>query len=187
MSLERRDQLVEHILETRPILRAFVRPQPGDLVAGSWDLLAYSFQRGFEIMWDQARSDQSGLLVRPLLMLWRQSVELAIKSAIGEIMGGIDHKLSHNLCKLFTQLLKARAAVGYCDDNEHMHDVRSMVALVQSFDPFADRFRYPTKKGGEPFEGIEVDLDELFQAHWIIVTWCEGAAVEVRKFRFVDY
>jgi hypothetical protein len=54
---------------------------------------------------------------------------------------------------------------------------------VQSFDPFADRFRYPSTKDGKPFEGIAADLDELFQAHWIIVTWCEGAAIEVRESR----
>jgi hypothetical protein len=186
MSIERRDQLVEHIVETQPELRAFVRRLPNDLVAGSWDLLAYSFQRGFEVMWDHARSDSSGLLLRPLLLLWRQSVELAIKCAITEIAGGLDPKLGHNIEGLFAQLLKDRAAAGYSDNDDHTRSVAAMVALVQSFDPFADRFRYPTTKGGKPFEGITADLDELFQAHWIIVTWCEGAVIEIKEARFVD-
>lgn len=45
-----------------------------------------------------------------------------------------------------------------------------MIARVQSFDPFADRFQYPAQRNGKPSIGIDVDLDELFQAHWTIVT-----------------
>ena len=48
MSLQRRDELIDHIVETQPRLAGFVRPQPSDLMAGSWELLSYSFQRGFE-------------------------------------------------------------------------------------------------------------------------------------------
>jgi hypothetical protein len=92
-------------------------------------------------MWDLAQTDSSGLLLRPLLLLWRQSVELAIKAAIIEIAGGFDKKLSHYLDKLFAQLRKGRAALGYCDDDEYMNRVADMVALVQEFDPYADRFR----------------------------------------------
>ena len=183
MSLERRDQLVEHIVETQPELRDFVRRQPYDLTAGSWDLLSYSFQRGFEVMWDNARVDMSGLLLRPLLVLWRQSVELSLKAAIKEIAGEIGQNPDHDLSKLFAQVLEARAGIGYCDDDEYTRNVRDMIALVQSFDPFADRFRYPAARGGEPFEGIATDFDELFQAHWTIVTWCEGATIEVVESR----
>lgn len=180
MSLEHREALVEHIVEAQPSLRGFVRDVPTDLTAGSWDLVSYSFERGFEAMWDLARVDHSGLLLRPLLLLWRQSVELAIKSAVLEIAGRINGKPGHNLQRLFEQLLKARAAAGCCDDDDLTRDVQAMIALVQSFDPFADRFRYPGEKGGKPYEGIDVDLDELFQAHWIIVTWCEGSVIELK-------
>ncbi len=62
---------------TSPSGRVFVRETSGDMLAGSWDLVSYSFQRGFEAMWDLARVDHSGLLHLPLLSLWRQSVELA--------------------------------------------------------------------------------------------------------------
>ena len=97
----------------------------------------------------------------------------------------MDRKLGHDLQGLFAHLRGERAALGYSDDDDLTRDVSSMVALVQSFDPFADRFRYPTTKGGKPFEGIDADLDELFQAHWIIVTWCEGAVVEVKESRIL--
>jgi HEPN domain-containing protein len=134
-------------------------------------------------MWDNALIDKSGLLIRPLLMLWRQSVELALKAAIMEIVGETGQNPGHDLSKLFVQLLKARADTGYCDDDEYTRDVQDMIAHVQSFDPFADRFRYPTSKRGEPFDGVDIDFDELFQAHWRIVTWCESAAIEVVESR----
>ncbi|WP_295193377.1 hypothetical protein [uncultured Brevundimonas sp.] len=181
MSLERRDRLIEQIVETQPRLTTFVRPLPSDMIAGSWDLLSYSFQRGFELMWDQACAESSGLLTRPLLSLWRQSVELALKASILEIAGSIPPKLSHNLRGLFERLLAERAALGHDDADDLARDVARMIDFVQTFDPFADRFRYPTSKNGTPFAGIAVDLDELFQAHWIIVTWCEGAALEARE------
>ena len=183
MSLERRDQLVERIVQTQPQLGGFVRPMSHDMLAGNWDLLAYSFERGFEVMWDRAQSDSSGLLLRPLLMLWRQSVELAIKAGIIDIAGEITGKPGHDLLKLFDLLLAARAELGFVDDDDLAREVRSMTAMVQSFDPFADRFRYPTSKGGKPFDGVAADLDELYQAHWIITTWCDGAASEVSETR----
>lgn len=183
MSLGYRERLIDRIVESRPALGTFVRRQPLDLTAGSWDMLSYSFQRGFETLWDQARVDRSGLLLRPLLLLWRQSVELAIKAAIREIAGGISGRPGHNLEKLFDLLIDARAAEGYVDDDDYTREVRAMVALVQSFDPFADRFRYPSSRGGAAFEGVAADLDELFQSHWMILTWCEGAALEVEEVR----
>lgn len=180
MSLQHREALVEQIAQTQPKLGAFVRDLSTDLTAGSWDLVSYSFERGFEALWDLARADHSGLLERPLLVLWRQSVELAIKSAVLEIAGEIDAKSGHDLQALFDQLLQARCAAGCRDDDDLTRDVSAMITLVQSFDPFSDRFRYPAKRDGKPYMGIAVDLDELFQAHWIITTWCEGAVLELR-------
>lgn len=180
MSNHRRDALIEEVVQTQPVLRAFVRDLSTDLVAGSWDLVSYSFQRGFEGLWDLARDDNSGLLERPLLSLWRQSVELAVKSAILEIAGNIRGNPGHNLKALFQQLLDIRAEEGCRDDDDLVQNVQAIIAEVQSFDPFADRFRYPADRSGAPYVGVSVDLDELFQAHWIITTWCEGAVMELR-------
>lgn len=185
MSLERRQQLEEQIVNEQPELSAFVRnlPSEHDMMSGSWDQLAYSFQRGFEMFWDVASAYHNDLFLHPLLALWRQSVELSLKAAITSIAGDIGGKPSHNLETLFGQLLTAREELGYLDDDELTDRVKGMVALVQSFDPEADRFRYPTSRTGQAFEGIAVDFDELYKAHWIIVTYCEGAAIEVEETR----
>lgn len=185
MSVRRRDELAEQIVQTQPTLRAFLRnvPHLENLVSWSWDLLSYSFQRGFETLWDHAWADHSGLLLHPLLLLWRQSVELALKAAIMELAGQIVGNPRHDLEALFAQLLGARAALGYCDDDDLADSVRAMVSLAQSIDPDADRFRYPTTMGGKLFEGVDADLEELFKTHWIIVTYCEGAALEVEESR----
>ena len=180
MSDQHRDALVEQIVQAQPSLGALVRDLSSDLAAGSWDLVSFSFQRGFEALWDAARKDHSGLLERPLLALWRQSVELAIKSAIVELARGIAGSPGHDLRKLFEQLLDIRTREGCCDDDELTREVVAMIAHVQSFDPSADRFRYPADRSGACYVGLSVDLDALFQAHWIITTWCEGAVLELR-------
>jgi len=181
MSIERRAQLAERIAEDQPALGAFVRKAPADMTAGSWDFLSYSFQRGFEAMWDQSAVDRSGLLLRPLLLLWRQSVELAIKATIMEMVGEIRIKASHDIQKLFEHLVAIISASSPYAEDDYTDKVRQMIILVQSFDPFADRFRYPTNGGGVAFDGVEADLDELYMAHWIITTWCEGAVLEVYR------
>jgi HEPN domain-containing protein len=185
MSLSRREELAEQIVEAQPALGAFVRevPRLENLVSWNWDALSYGFQRAFETLWDHAYADHTGLLLHPLLMLWRQSVELALKAAITENAGKIVGKPGHNLEALFEQLLTVRAERGFSDDDELAESVRAMVALVQSVDPFADRFRYPTAKGGKPFEAVDADLERLFQAQWTIVVYCEGAALEVEESR----
>jgi HEPN domain-containing protein len=185
MSLERREQLEEQIANEQPELRAFVRNFPAEhnMLSGSWDLMSFSFQRGFEAFWDVARAYHNDLLLHPLLALWRQSVELALKAAVVAIAGGIDGRPGHNLGALFRQLLDAREALGYLDKDDLTDRVKEMVALVQSIDPHADSFRYPSSRKGEPFEGVAADFDELYQAHWIIVTYCEGAAIEVEETR----
>ncbi|MCH4089878.1 hypothetical protein [Acetobacter sp.] len=184
VSFERRDLLAEKCMDLQPELRSFLRPNSGNPMTGSWEFLAYSFERGFEEMWDRAQLDRSrSVLDRPLLMLWRQSVELHIKSAIAYMVGDVKGGFGHDLNKLFIQLLRERAILGYCDDNDLTRCVQIMIAEVQSFDPFADRFRYPNKRNGQPFEDIEIDLDHLFQAHWMITTWCQGAEIEVEQSR----
>jgi len=181
MSLEKRDILVGHIVERQPALRKFLSKSEGCIIQGSWDLVSFSFQEGFEAMWDLARASNSGLLTMPLLSLWRQSIELALKSAIIEIVGSIENNPTHNLQKLFMMLKKVSTEKGLNQNDDLTRNVEAMIKEVQSFDRYADRFRYPTGRKNTPYEGIKVDLDDLFQAHWIIVTWCEGTVVELRE------
>jgi len=184
MSLERRDQLVEETVETQPALRSFVRNlPPGHVLMPGWETLSYGFQKAFETLWDHARADQSGLLLEPLLLLWRHSVELALKGAIISIHGTIDGRPGHNLEALFGQLIAARGELGFVDDDDLTAKVAAMIALTQRFDPTAERFRYPDRQDGQRFDGIAADLDEVFQAHWIIVTYCEGCELEVEEMR----
>lgn len=181
MSDELRNALIEHILDTQPSLRGFLKDAPLDIMAGSWDLVALSFQRGFEKMWDLVCMDHTGLLLRPLLSLWRQSVELTIKSAIFEVAGKIEGNPSHKLHELFIQLKVAIAKAGLRHDDQLALDVETMIEEIQSFDPTAARFRYPAEGKGHSFTGIEIDRNKVFQAHWIIVTWCEGITAEIRE------
>jgi len=177
MTLQHREALIERLEAERPSLLGFVKNCPAGM-GDSWDSVSFGFQRGFDEMWDLAWAG-NGLLDRPLLTLWRQSVELSLKSAIYYIEGTAEKKIGHNLSDLFDKVLKISTEAGLDQDNDLEKDVKAMIKHVQSFDLFATRFRYPADKKGNPYKGVDVNLEKLFQAHWIIVTWCEGTVVEL--------
>ncbi|KZK98965.1 hypothetical protein PsAD5_01588 [Pseudovibrio sp. Ad5] len=181
MSEQKRTALSDQIMEEYPSLEGFLHDLHTDLTSGSWDLVSYSFQTGFEKMWDVVKADQTDILVRPLLSLWRQSIELTVKSSILLLEGEFKGKAGHNLLVLFEQLKESANDKGLNVDNEITRKVSALFKNAQSVDPWADRFRYPTDKKGNKHVGIKVDLDELFQAHWMMVTWCEGVVVELRE------
>jgi hypothetical protein len=182
MESNKQELLVDEIMQNQPSLAKFlVDDHHVSLMSGSWDLYSYSFQKGFEAMWDLAATDQSGLLERPLLNLWRHSIELALKSTIREITEGSKEETVHNLNNLFQRLHDLAQEAGLDLSDDLTRDVKEMIGTAQSFDPRADRFRYPANAKGKTYQGINVDLDKLFQSHWIIVTWCEGVVVELRE------
>lgn len=184
MSQEQRDLLAQQIMDTQPSLSAFVHEHThDDMMTGNWDLLAYSYQRGFEALWDAALSDHSGLLISPLLLLWRQSVELSIKSAILSTAGAIDKSARHDLSGLFKNLLESREAEGFTHDDDLTRQVSDMIATIQTLDPFADRFRYPSSNAGVPYRSVEVELNSLFKSFWVVTTWCDGASIEIDEMR----
>lgn len=183
MSLQKREELVGKIVDEHLSLCGFIKDLPAGscVIAGSWSLVSFGFQQGFEAFWDLAYCDNRGLLNMPLLSLWRQSIELTLKCSILEIGGRLDKKSGHKLQDLFEELTIKSTDGGLDNDDDLTKNVREMIYYTQSFDPYADRFRYPSNKNGDPYEGIEIDLDKLFQAHWIIVTYCEGTVVELRE------
>lgn len=182
MSLERREALIDKISEKQPSIRNFLKDahQGMNLLSG-WEFSAFSFETGFEAMWDLARADNRGLMEMPLLSLWRQSIELNLKSAIIEIGGDLNENSGHDLIKLFKKLVELSSEQGLCNDDGHTQSVQKMIEFTQSFDRFSDRFRYPSNKHGEPYKPISIDLDKLFQAHFIIVSYCVGTCVELGR------
>lgn len=186
MSIERRTELLE-ALDSGPRFLQRVVLERTSIIAGNWDLAAYAYQLGFEALWDHAIDRTNGqdaercsaLVVLPLLMLWRQSVELSIKSAI-EGTTGRQPPRGHDLTKLFKRLLEARRERGglESDADDYTAEVKALVAEFQSLDARAERWRYPANKGGQAYVGVSVDLNRLFQAHAKITGWCDAASVE---------
>ena len=54
MSSEQRRLLGEQYMRQQPELRSLLKSRDHDLFSGSWAMLAYSFERGFEELWDAA-------------------------------------------------------------------------------------------------------------------------------------
>ncbi|SDR28517.1 hypothetical protein [Pseudovibrio sp. Tun.PSC04-5.I4] len=161
MSAQKRKALSDQIMEEYLYLEGFLRDSHTDLTSGSWDLVSYSFQIGFEKMWDVVKADQSDFLIRPLLSLWRQSIELTGKSSILEIKGEFKRNPGHNLLVLFEELKETATDKGLNMDDEITRKVSVLFKDAQSVDPWSDRFRYPTDSKGNKHVGIVVDLDEL--------------------------
>lgn len=181
MSSERRMELLEALVDGRPELRQVVTNRVG-LFEGNWDLVAYAYQQSFEALWDHAVTQTSGLAILPLLMLWRQSVELSIKAAI-EGTTGSQPPPGHGLTDLFDRLLEVRREHGglESDDDGYTAEVRLTVVEFQELDKRADRWRYPTDLKGKAHAGVSVDLDRLFQAHSLITGWCDASSIEAEQ------
>lgn len=184
MSRELRDQLIDALIAERPHMRKIVNDRQ-TMFEGDWDQVAHSYQCSFEVLWDHAlaQGGQSSIYVGPLMMLWRQSVELTIKAAIRETIRA-EPPGHHELTRLFDALLAARRGVGCLEDDDDAYTarVRDTVVEFQKVDDRADRFRYPTGKDGKPYAGFAVDIKRLFQAHWLITNWCDAASVEAEHY-----
>ena len=143
--------------------------------------MSYEFKEAFEELWGIARLGRT--MDNPLLFLWRHSVELSIKSALSYVARGLPKKLDHNIVNLFDELVKATEEAGLsCDDNL-TREVADLIKEFASFDPYADRYRYPTSRDGEPRDGLAIDLEKLFKAHSLIFCWCHGVHVEIETGR----
>lgn len=189
MSLEYRNQLLDAAVSAQPKLSAFIKEgsSNGVQMLGNWDVIALGFSKAFETLWDHAKVDLSGLLLQPLLMLWRQSIELSIKAALVEIEGQLEPSDGHNIEALFERLISVLTELGYSQDDEWAQGVRAMLAEVQALDRSADRFRYPETKSGKIFEPVEADLDMLFQAHLLTTLYCNAAGDQAADDRQIEY
>jgi hypothetical protein len=183
MSLEKRTELIDSLVEERPELRKPITNQASSMLTGNWDLVAYSYQQSFEALWDHAFQQTSGLAQLPLMMLCRQSVELTIKAAI-QATTLAQPPNGHGLTILFDRLLAAREEAGCFEqgDDEYTQEIRQAVINLQEIDARADRFRYPTDLNGKAYPGFNVDLEQLLQIHWLITTWCDCASTEAEQY-----
>lgn len=174
---------LEQEMENRPSMKGFLARcnNNTNITKGSWEFMSYEFEEAFEELWDIARLGRR--MDNPLLFLWRHSVELSIKSALRYINRGLPKKLNHDIVTLFDELVKCTEAVGVSCDDKLTHEVANLIREFASFDPHADRYRYPRSKDGKPREGIAIDLEKLYKSHSLILCWCQGAAVEVETGR----
>jgi len=80
---------------------------------------------------------------------------------------------------MFKEFKEASTDGDLDQDDDSIRKVETMINGVQSFDFYADRSRFQENRNGNSCEGIGVNLDDLFLAHWMIVSRCEGTVAKL--------
>jgi hypothetical protein len=183
MTLERRERLIDEEINQQSFpIAAFIRSRNDNLGGDqSWSYYAYSFGEAFDVMWDAAARRPSTLLMPPLLAICRQSVELSIKAGL-ETLSGQPPPAGHKLAQLWSALVQALDAAGLPTDDEFSQSVGKIVELLDQHDPRGDRFRYPAPIAGQAFCSTDVDLDELFRAHWRLTLYCGAIGDMIKEY-----
>ena len=126
---------------------------------------AYSYSRAFEVLFEEAakRPDRT-VLMHPLLLLCRHSIELSIKHGLEQLGfydAAADTKITHSLEGLWQRLLNALRAADFQVDDEYTALCTEVVMLLHNHDMRGDRFRYPANTVGATVPSTIVDLDRL--------------------------
>src|SRR5947209_14041492 len=135
MTLEYRQRLIEEEISfLQPGLASFVMSRSDDLGGDqSWSYYAYSFSRAFQILWDAAAQHRGhSLLWPPLLLVCRQSVELALKAGLVELADPMEYRppTHHRLEDLWRELLSALKQAGFSTDDDFAASVAEVVSIL---------------------------------------------------------
>jgi hypothetical protein len=157
--------------------------------AGGSQLYASGYKRAAELLVEHALQQQMDLdtLVYPILFLYRQCIELQLKSIIkkGSILLEIRIRVpfTHDLTRLWT--LGRSILVGiYDDDKEAINYLETMILQLSKSDPNSQAFRYPHDKNGNVSlsEVTHVNLKAISEALGEVVNLLDGAAAGISEY-----
>ena len=152
---------------------------------------AYCYERAFESLWDACfdetlRRRHSNLLY-PLLFVFRQSIELWLKTALARLPPDGPLPTGHDLRRLWKEMLAALEEAGLPTDDDFTASVDDLLETLDVHDARGDRFRYPTSLDASAYPESEADLEELFRAHYKITTYCDAVHTMAEEYeRFLS-
>lgn len=133
-----------------------------------WGLFAYSFKKSADTIYEKFKKERSDVYWFPALFLYRQWIELALKSLWNEIQS-LDGSLGdvpriHNLSEIWKRIrawFDARGIIA--PDDDHTPSAERVFSELDAIDPDSTAFRYPPTKLPHP-DIINIRLDEFEKA-----------------------
>ena len=157
--------------------------------AGGSQLYTRGYKRAAEILVEHALQKHMDLdtIVYPILFLYRQCIELQLKSIIknGSMLLEIRNRVpsTHDLTRLWT--LGKPILVGiYDDDKEAIDYLETMILQLSKSDPNSQAFRYPHDKNGNvSLSGVtHVNLKAISEALGEVVNLLDGAETGISEY-----
>lgn len=123
-------------------------------IYGDWESYIYGYKNAADVLVNHVEHGTGhDLLVYPIMFLYRQYLELAIKSLIIKTVRQQSIKNIHNLKELWKDCEKNLLIVHPELIDEKHTDMEQVARLIKEFcdiDPKSDAFRYPIDTSGNP-------------------------------------
>ena len=155
-----------------------------------WPAYVIGYKKAADILVDYIKENRRSqdTLVYPILFLYRQYLELAIKNIINkgrqlqDIRGAMPtgHKI-HDLWKICENLL---TDVAPGDSVEEIKEINRLISEFCAVDPKATAFRYPEDKDGTPsLSGIKhINIRNVYDVIEKISVILEGAEMMISEY-----
>lgn len=127
------------------------------------------YRRAAEVLTNNVLESRSheNWLVYPLVLCWRQYLELRLKNLILECQQLLDEDVelyrTHNLSTLWSESRRLLERAIDEDISTDLDNVGSMITELQSVDPTSDGFRYPVDRSSQP---TLVSLNSIDLSHF---------------------
>jgi len=152
-------------------------------------LYAYGYKRAAEVLAEHVMINRMDLnsLVYPILYLYRQCIELQLKSLIRNGSMLLDSPRcapnTHNLRTLWTQCKEVLSAI-FDDDQSSISEIETVVLQLSEVDPHSQAFRYPEdSRGNESLAGIShVNLKAISDVLVEISGLLDGAETGISEY-----
>jgi hypothetical protein len=152
-------------------------------------LYAYGYKRAAEVLVEYALHKRMELdtLVYPILFLYRQCIELQLKSLIrnGSILLETPRQAptTHDLGRLWIQCKKILENI-FEEDQSSINKIETIVLQLSEADPYSQAFRYPKdKKGNELLAGItHINLRAISDVLGEVVSLLDGAETGISEY-----
>ena len=126
-------------------------------------------------------------LVYPIIFLYRQYIELQLKSLIkdgGILLDSPEYvPKTHDIKKLWRQCRKILEKV-YEEDSESLDEIEEIIYQLSDIDPYSQAFRYPVDKEGKNLlPGIShINLKNIYEIMKKICSLLDGAETGISEY-----